>query len=147
MKSSEHPTVGETNAPLLRPPTDDLTSLQWLTGVKVDDIFDGRPIQHSRLSGLLLRGDGDERRGDVRQVSENPLDYRQKGDMKPPYSYAVLIIMAMKSKGTGQMTLSEIYKWIADNFIFYRNAETAWQVSKCRSSEFIAIFKIISKDS
>jgi forkhead box protein J1 len=40
------------------------------------------------------------------------------GDIKPPYSYASLICMAMKTN-QHKMTLSSIYKWIKENFLYY----------------------------
>jgi hypothetical protein len=54
-------------------------------------------------------------------------DYRVSGDHKPPYSYAALICMAMGAN-SNKMTLSAIYKWIRDNFLYYRNADPSWQV-------------------
>lgn len=54
-------------------------------------------------------------------------DYRKHGDRKPPFSYAALIGMAMAAHGN-KMTLSAIYAWIRDNFLYYRNAEPSWQV-------------------
>jgi hypothetical protein len=56
-------------------------------------------------------------------------DYRSSGDRKPPYSYAALICMAMGAN-SNKMTLSAIYKWIRDNFLYYRNADPSWQVRK-----------------
>lgn len=79
------------------------------------------------------------------------------GDGKPPYSYANLITFAIKRcvenlglaergeiggrptsppvpaplsvKGNDKkMTLSEIYKWITDNFPYYKTAGNGWKV-------------------
>lgn len=54
-------------------------------------------------------------------------DYRTCGDHKPPFSYATLICMAMRANNN-KMTLSAIYAWIRDNFMYYRNADPTWQV-------------------
>ena len=48
---------------------------------------------------------------------------------KPPYSYAALIGMAMKSNHN-KMTLKAIYEWIREKFIYYRKAPQTWQVRK-----------------
>ncbi|PSN32236.1 hypothetical protein C0J52_17242 [Blattella germanica] len=61
-------------------------------------------------------------------TEENLEDYRICGDHKPPYSYAALICMAMGAN-RNKMTLSAIYKWIRDNFLYYRNADPSWQNS------------------
>ncbi|XP_035209421.1 forkhead box protein J1-A-like [Stegodyphus dumicola] len=56
------------------------------------------------------------------------VDYKSNGKVKPPYSYATLICMAMKAN-KNKMTLSAIYKWIKENFMYYRNADPSWQNS------------------
>ncbi|XP_021004611.1 uncharacterized protein [Parasteatoda tepidariorum] len=56
------------------------------------------------------------------------VDYKTNGTVKPPYSYATLICMAMKAN-KNKMTLSAIYKWIKENFMYYRNADPSWQNS------------------
>ena len=43
-------------------------------------------------------------------------------DGKPRYSYATLITYAINSSPAKKMTLSEIYRWICDNFPYYKNA-------------------------
>ncbi|KAI5698114.1 hypothetical protein M8J75_001838 [Diaphorina citri] len=55
-------------------------------------------------------------------------NYRTNGNHKPPFSYATLICMAMRANNN-KMTLSAIYSWIKDNFMYYRNAEPCWQNS------------------
>ncbi|KAF1935886.1 hypothetical protein EJ02DRAFT_470848 [Clathrospora elynae] len=50
--------------------------------------------------------------------------------IKPSYSYAMLIGMAILRAPSRRLTLAQIYKWISDNFAFYRNSqETGWQNS------------------
>lgn len=48
---------------------------------------------------------------------------------KPPYSYAMLIGMSILRAPNRRLTLAQIYKWICDNFAYYRTAETGWQNS------------------
>lgn len=64
----------------------------------------------------------------MKPPSPPPLEiYRLQGDKKPPFSYAALIGMAM-SAHNNKMTLSAIYAWIRENFLYYRNADPSWQV-------------------
>lgn len=49
-------------------------------------------------------------------------------NIKPPFSYATLICMAML-KNQNKMTLSNIYQWIQNNFLYYQHADPSWQVS------------------
>jgi hypothetical protein len=56
------------------------------------------------------------------------IDYKTNPYVKPPYSYATLICMAMKETKKHKITLSSIYNWITDNFMYYRMADPSWQV-------------------
>ncbi|MBN3279602.1 FXJ1B protein, partial [Polyodon spathula] len=57
------------------------------------------------------------------------VDYKTNAQVKPPYSYATLICMAMQASKKTKITLSAIYNWITDNFCYYRHAEPSWQNS------------------
>lgn len=57
------------------------------------------------------------------------VDYRSNALVKPPYSYATLICMAMQASKKSKITLSYIYQWITDNFCYYRHADPTWQVA------------------
>ncbi|XP_061564314.1 forkhead box protein J1-B [Cololabis saira] len=65
-------------------------------------------------------------------VQANPpaeVDYTTNPKVKPPYSYASLICMAMQASKQPKVTLSTIYNWITDHFCYYRHAEPSWQNS------------------
>ncbi|KAL1264288.1 hypothetical protein QQF64_004643 [Cirrhinus molitorella] len=57
------------------------------------------------------------------------IDYKTNRHVKPPYSYATLICMAMQASNKTKITLSAIYSWITENFCYYRYAEPSWQNS------------------
>lgn len=69
--------------------------------------------------------------GDTAPTSLNgeAIDYKTNPYVKPPYSYATLICMAMKETKKSKITLSSIYNWITENFMYYRLADPSWQVS------------------
>lgn len=60
------------------------------------------------------------------------VDYATNPHVKPPYSYATLICMAMQASKATKITLSAIYKWITDNFCYFRHADPTWQVGEKR---------------
>ena len=55
------------------------------------------------------------------------INYKEDKTAKPPYSYAVLICLAMMDLKQ-KVTLEQIYKWINDNFAYYRNTGPLWKV-------------------
>lgn len=60
-------------------------------------------------------------------LAENCEKYQTDLDAKPPYSYATLICLAMQANNN-KLTLSNIYAWIRENFMYYKHADPAWQV-------------------
>ncbi|XP_035198002.1 forkhead box protein J1 [Oxyura jamaicensis] len=63
------------------------------------------------------------------QPPAEDIDYKTNPHVKPPYSYATLICMAMEASKKSKITLSDIYKWITDNFCYFRHADPTWQNS------------------
>ncbi|XP_074866868.1 forkhead box protein J1-B-like [Carettochelys insculpta] len=57
------------------------------------------------------------------------IDYKTNPGVKPPYSYATLICMALQASKQAKVTLSAIYSWIRENFCYYRLADPSWQNS------------------
>ena len=125
-----------------------LTSLSWLQNLRVHDLFSptdvmttlsppltscctqsSPPCRTSRnnigvsLSPIkkCLFQSADFRR--------HPKKYRSNPD-KPPFSYSTLIYLAIQQSKSEMATLNEIYRWIKENFKFYRCSEPGWQVSQ-----------------
>lgn len=60
---------------------------------------------------------------------QQTFDYKTNPYVKPPFSYAALICMAMRESPNNKMTLSAIYSWITENFVYYKMADPSWQNS------------------
>uniref|UniRef100_UPI00358F582B forkhead box protein J1-B-like n=1 Tax=Myxine glutinosa TaxID=7769 RepID=UPI00358F582B len=125
---------------------DSLTSLQWLQSYSIerprDDEPSSLPFVAPGYSQVGIDGPTSPQEGDtagVRDGAARPslkpllppieVDYKTNYSVKPPFSYATLICMAMKASKRSKMTLAAIYKWITDNFCYYRHADPSWRNS------------------
>ena len=59
-----------------------------------------------------------------------PKKYRGDPD-KPPFAYSTIIYLAIQHSKTEKVTLNEIYRWVKENFKYFRQAEPGWQVREC----------------
>jgi len=113
---------------------DSLTSLQWLQEVKINISNDTASILPP-YSPVPSTNSEDSRADDLYEGvkeeidDDQVIDYKTNPHYKPPYSYATLICMAMKEANMPKMTLSSIYRWITDNFVYYKHADQSWQNS------------------
>lgn len=126
---------------------DSLTSLQWLQNVQFnldvsqqtgEDCGETDSAQQSSGCAASAQDEGEPNTPTTSTVAiaeknasnrGEDIDYRTNAHVKPPYSYATLICMAMKATNQTKITLSCIYKWIMENFMYYRKADPGWQVS------------------
>lgn len=85
---------------------DSLTNIQWLCKLE------SNPLLETEQKNLTT--------GEPTRMDLYP---------KPPFSYATLILLAINSTSEKRMTLQDIYKWIENNFPFYKNCKKAWKNS------------------
>lgn len=102
----------------------DLTSLNWLHNIT--NIMAVPNLPTPPVSPKPKKKSSNSNQEDL---TININFYKKNGEKKPPFSYATLICMAMGKNGN-KMTLSAIYHWIRENFLYYRKAHPSWQVSK-----------------
>lgn len=107
--------------------TSDLTSLNWLhniTNIMAVPNLPTPPVSPKPAAATKKKA---QNGGQQEDLTININYYKKNGDKKPPFSYATLICMAMGRNGN-KMTLSAIYHWIRENFLYYRKAHPSWQV-------------------
>lgn len=100
----------------------DLTSLNWL-----HNITNIMSVPNLPTPPVSPKPKKKPQNSNQEDLTININFYKKNGDKKPPFSYATLICMAMGKNGN-KMTLSAIYHWIRENFLYYRKAHPSWQV-------------------
>ena len=136
-------------------PDNSLTSLNWLHGLKVPNLYTEEatpqflaPISPSSSDVFSANESESDKEPDREEssISISPLrrclmqivEYRKNpykhinDPTKPPFSYTTLIFLAIQSNKKEKVMLGEIYQWIRDNFKYYRVTESTWQVSNER---------------
>jgi len=114
-----------------------LTNLQWLQHINMnlnESLAVPRKTVASSSSSASSSPQSKDERSDRAQQQRagrhnNSVDYTRNSHIKPPYSYATLICMAIRETPKHKITLSAIYNWIMANFAYYRNADPSWQNS------------------
>ncbi|CAG9824588.1 unnamed protein product [Phaedon cochleariae] len=106
----------------------DLTSLNWLHNITNIMAVPNLPTPPVSPTPKPSKRKPNSNSSHQEDLTININYYKKNGDKKPPFSYATLICMAMGKNGN-KMTLSAIYRWIRENFLYYREAHPSWQNS------------------
>lgn len=126
-----------------------LTSLSWLQNLRAHDLISPpvlvasvSPSPDKYLSSSPHSREGNRCACNGYGISLSPIkkclvqsaDFKRhprkysNSTEKPPFSYSTLLYLAIVQSKTGKVTLNEIYRWIKDNFQYYRYADAGWQV-------------------
>ncbi|WUR02215.1 forkhead box protein [Vairimorpha necatrix] len=65
---------------------------------------------------------------------------------KPAFSYAQIITRALNGSKDGKLTLGEIYRWIEDNFEYYKYANPVWKNSIRHNLSLSKCFKKVPRE-
>jgi len=74
------------------------------------------------------------------ELSKNREIYRNN-EIRPPFTYAALIKLALSESPNKQMNLNEIYNWFSSTFAFYRNNPHSWKNAVRHNLSLHNIFK------
>jgi hypothetical protein len=115
------------NQQQLAPIDDSLTDIRWLGSMNVQ--FPSLDQQCRMLGRQATKG----RICKKLSYEKKPVTESSRTDpdnIRPPFSYAALIALAINSNPQRMLTLNSIYRWIEDNFPFFRMPEArAWKNS------------------
>ena len=140
-----------------------LTSLGWLQNLRVPDLFSPdvsvplvppSPCSENALSWESVPSSpGEKSSSSDAGISLSPIrkcllqsaefksaprKYRNSTE-KPPFSYTTLIYQAIQHSKVEKVTLNEIYRWIKENFKYYRTTEPTWKVCICTISILLCL--------
>ena len=106
---------------------DSLTDIRWLR--TMDAQFPSLDNVEQRC-GVLSRSATKGRICKKLSYDKKSEGKNEPDNIRPPFSYAALIALAINSHHQKMLTLNSIYLWIEDNFPFFRMPEArAWKVS------------------
>ncbi|TGZ57409.1 Forkhead box protein J1 [Temnothorax longispinosus] len=115
----------------------ELTSLSWLQSLDITSA--GLPTPPCSPSPPPLARQPPKKLSPLVKaeldLAENADKYRTDPNAKPPFSYATIICLAMRANDN-KVSLSNIYAWIRENFLFYKYADPAWKFSLHLLSDF-----------
>jgi hypothetical protein len=75
------------------------------------------------------------------QPSKTAIINEQQQVNKPPLTLSCLIFMAIQESKYKCLPVREIYEWIENNFLYYKNAKTGWKSSIRHNLSFSKCFK------
>jgi hypothetical protein len=92
-----------------------LTSLAWLPQAE--------PVAKLNLSNSCRNMKFDT----IEEEQPTKVDWKTNADTKPPFSYITLIYRAIESMAKDKVTLSDIYGYITENYIWYQYCDQGWK--------------------
>uniref|UniRef100_A0A1I7XN84 Fork-head domain-containing protein n=1 Tax=Heterorhabditis bacteriophora TaxID=37862 RepID=A0A1I7XN84_HETBA len=129
--------------------SEDLPDLNWFLNIG------GSPSPPSLLSQDKNCHSFDKKRAKKSSVTKfqpilirttDTIDYREV-NLKPPLSYAQIILEAMTEKKVDRVTLSEIYDFARRRFAYYRHSKGPWKNSIRHNLSCNQMFKKIPRKS
>jgi hypothetical protein len=131
---------------------DELTNLGWLQNT---DLLTG--MNFSRAKSLAIQGivtdDKEELVNEFHDYETSPptttacYDPFVHYDSKPPYSFSMLIFMAIDQAKGKKLSVKDIYEWIYENFPYYQSAQAGWKNSVRHNLSLNKCFRKVEKDT
>lgn len=112
---------------------EELTNLNWLHENLLQNFTLGGP-EAQASGGPLFDIEGDYKSNQGASSSSSPSSHvrgRERDSLKskPPFSFSLLIYMAIEQSPSKSLPVKEIYGWILEHFPYFSNAPTGWKNS------------------
>ncbi|XP_016389655.1 forkhead box protein N2 [Sinocyclocheilus rhinocerous] len=104
---------------------EELTNLNWLHENLLQNFTLGSPEAQSRPSPLF---DIEGNHG-ASVISSAAAHARESVKSKPPFSFSLLIYMAIEQSPSKSLPVKDIYGWILEHFPYFSSAPTGWKNS------------------
>lgn len=114
---------------------EELTNLNWLHENLLQNFALGGPEAQPSGSPLFdIEGDYGSSQGPSSSSSSSSSSHgrgRERDSLKskPPFSFSLLIYMAIEQSPSKSLPVKEIYGWILEHFPYFSNAPTGWKNS------------------
>lgn len=112
---------------------EELTNLNWLHENLLQNFTLGGPEAQPSGSPLFdIEGDYGSNQGASSSSSSSSHGRGRERDSlksKPPFSFSLLIYMAIEQSPSKSLPVKEIYGWILEHFPYFSNAPTGWKNS------------------
>ncbi|CAJ1067448.1 hypothetical protein FQN60_015133 [Xyrichtys novacula] len=112
---------------------EELTNLNWLHENLLQNFTLGGPEAQPSGSPLFdIEGDYGSNQGPSSSSSSSSHGRGRERDSmksKPPFSFSLLIYMAIEQSPSKSLPVKEIYGWILEHFPYFSNAPTGWKNS------------------
>lgn len=112
---------------------EELTNLNWLHENLLQNFTLGGPEAQPSGSPLFdIEGDYKSSQGPSSSSSSSSHCRGRERDSlksKPPFSFSLLIYMAIEQSPSKSLPVKEIYGWILEHFPYFSNAPTGWKNS------------------
>lgn len=112
---------------------EELTNLNWLHENLLQNFTLGGPEAQPSGSPLFdIEGDYGSNQGPSSSSSSSSHSRGRERDSlksKPPFSFSLLIYMAIEQSPSKSLPVKEIYGWILEHFPYFSNAPTGWKNS------------------
>lgn len=128
---------------------EELTNLNWLHENLLQNFTLGGPEAQTSGSPLFdIEGDYKQNQGpssSSSSLSQNRGRERDSLKSKPPFSFSLLIYMAIEQSPSKSLPVKEIYGWILEHFPYFSNAPTGWKNSVRHNLSLNKCFRKVDK--